>query len=144
MDRLLDQLAAGETFPCRAGSGGGYDDIAAGAPVTVKDGTGTVLATTALTGGTLSKPGCTFAFRTHVPDADFYRVQVSHRDALTFSREELDKQGGGRRPALRARRRAQPSRLADDPGRVAHRHDVRGQVARPRRPRRRRRCSRRS
>ena len=56
MDRLLDRLAAGETFPCRAGSGGGYADIASGAPVTVEDGAGKVLATTALTGGR-SAPG---------------------------------------------------------------------------------------
>ena len=61
--------------------------------MTVRDGAGAVLATTALTGGTLSKAGCTFAFRIHVPDADAYRVQVGRRDPLTFSREELDKQG---------------------------------------------------
>ena len=59
----------------------------------VRDGSGAVLATTALTGGTLSKAGCSFAFRTHVPDADAYRVQVGRRDPLTLSREELDKQG---------------------------------------------------
>jgi hypothetical protein len=92
MGRLRDQLGAGRAFPCPAGSGGDYGDIVAGARVTVRDGKGAVLATTALTGGTLSKVGCTFAFRTHVPDADFYQVQVSRRGALTFSRGELDQQ----------------------------------------------------
>jgi hypothetical protein len=79
------------SIACPAGSGGGHDDIVAGARVTVRDGKGTVLATTVLTGGTPSTTGCTFAFRTHVPDADFYQVGVGHRGALTFSRDELDK-----------------------------------------------------
>jgi hypothetical protein len=93
VDRLRDQVAAGRTFACPAGSGGDYEDLRAGTRVVVSDGTGAVLATTQLTGGTLSKVGCTFAFRTHVADADAYRLQVGHRDALSFSREELDKQG---------------------------------------------------
>jgi hypothetical protein len=90
LGRLLDQLKDGTTFPCPAGSGGGFADIASGTPVTIEDGAGKVLATTVLAGGILSARGCTFTFATSVPDADFYRVEVSDRDALTLSREQLE------------------------------------------------------
>lgn len=80
---------------CR--SKGGYEDIAEGAQVVVKDGAGSVLATTALGGGTqtVTDPGadCVFEFSVAVPDAEFYSIEVTHRGALTYSRVELEERG---------------------------------------------------
>ena len=73
---------------------GGYDDISAGASVTVRDGNGKTLATSELgSGDALSGVGCTYEFTVDVPDADFYRVEVSHRGELEFSRGELEQAG---------------------------------------------------
>jgi hypothetical protein len=89
MGRLLDSLAEGKTYPCPGGSGGGFDDLVAGAQVVVEDGARTVLATSTLTGGVINTRGCTFTFKVQVPDADFYRVTVTHRGTLTYSRNQM-------------------------------------------------------
>lgn len=86
---LIDSLTKGKTYPCPGGSGGGYDDIVAGAQVVVQDGAGSVLATSSLTGGRVNVKGCTFVFSVDVPDADFYQVTVTHRGALIYSRSDL-------------------------------------------------------
>jgi hypothetical protein len=66
---------------------GGYDDIAAGTQVTIKDQAGAIIATGALDGGTWfsgTKESCGFHFVvSKVPDATFYSIEVSHRGALT-------------------------------------------------------------
>lgn len=93
MQRLIDSLTHGKTYPCPLGSGGGYSDVAAGGQVTVQDGEGTILATTTLAGGILNSRGCTFSFSTEVPDADFYQVTITHRGALTYSRTDLEANG---------------------------------------------------
>ncbi len=88
-DRLRSGLAAGKTYTCPAGAGGTLEDLAAGAAVTVRDGSGAILASTSLTGGRLDSSGCTLAFEVHLPDADAYRVQLTRRAPLASSREEL-------------------------------------------------------
>lgn len=80
---------------------GGYDDIAPGLGVVVKDQSGTILATGALSflrfdgASDPDLPGigfgsCTFSFRIRsVPRATFYEVEVGHRGGLTYSYDEL-------------------------------------------------------
>ena len=93
MGTLIKSLRQGKTYPCPQGAGGGFSDIVAGTQVIVQDGSGAVLATTALTGGRVNMRGCTFDFRIEVPAADFYQVLVSHRGALTYSRDDLARSG---------------------------------------------------
>jgi hypothetical protein len=70
---------------------GGYDDVTQGATVTVKDQAGTIIATGHLdAGGFNASSGCVFGFKIDpVPDATFYTIEVSHRGALTYSKDEL-------------------------------------------------------
>jgi hypothetical protein len=83
----------------RACSGsGGYSDIRSGAQVTVSDGNGKLLATTALTDGKITASNsvngdCMFEFIIKVPDADFYAVEVSHRGQLKYSKNDLEDRG---------------------------------------------------
>jgi hypothetical protein len=73
---------------------GGYNDLAAGAQVTIRDETGKVLATGHLDEGkTKSASECDFAFNLDVPDAKFYQVEVSHRGQVTYSADDLEKAG---------------------------------------------------
>lgn len=77
---------------------GGFDDIAGGAPVVVKDGSGKIIASTNLgpgagPSGQYSNVECTFEFSADVPDTDFYQVAVGHRNAVTNSKAELEKNG---------------------------------------------------
>lgn len=77
---------------------GGYSDITEGAPVTVYDSTGTVIATGQLGGGddrgwtptadTERSNQCWFTFTVSVPNADFYQVEVSHRGKQTYKRSQ--------------------------------------------------------
>lgn len=70
---------------------GGYNDIAPGVSVTVRDGSGSTLATGRLgEGEALTGLGCTYKFNVEVPDAAFYRVEVSHRGELEYSKAELE------------------------------------------------------
>lgn len=78
---------------------GGYSDMDRGAPVTVKDEAGTIVATGTLGHGlpdnsnALSKV-CRFPFFvTGVPVAAFYSVEVSRRGALTYSLAEMTARG---------------------------------------------------
>jgi hypothetical protein len=86
---LSDSLQQGKTYPCPQGAGGGYDDLVVGGQVVIADGSGSVLATSSLTGGVEDITGCTFDYTAQVPDATFYQITVTHRGALTYSREEL-------------------------------------------------------
>jgi hypothetical protein len=74
---------------------GGYDDIQAGAQITVKDGSGKTLATGELVSGVADDADtCTFPFVvTGVPGADFYAISVSHRGEITFSRSQMTSNG---------------------------------------------------
>jgi hypothetical protein len=89
----MKDLRAGKTFTCSAGLRGGYDDISAGTQVTVTDEGGTLIGTGQLTGGKLSMSGCRFTYRiTTVPEARFYKIEVSHRGGLTYSFDEMTNQ----------------------------------------------------
>jgi len=85
---LLDR-GVGPDTACRGD--GGYDDIRAGTQVRVKDGSGTVLATGDLVGGTRSGARCTFTLEIlDVPKVDFYSVEVGRRGELSYSFEEME------------------------------------------------------
>ena len=82
---------------CEGGSG--FDDLAEGAPVTVRDGDGDIVGTSRLGKSTYVEDGgvavCEWAFEVEVDDADFYEIEVSHRGGLrlrdgTYSKEELE------------------------------------------------------
>jgi hypothetical protein len=72
---------------------GGYSDITEGAPVTVYDGKGAIIATGELgrgddrgwkpTDDTERSNTCWFAFTVTAPHSDFYQVEVSHRGKVT-------------------------------------------------------------
>ena len=69
----------------------GYDDITEGAPVTLYDQSGTIVAAGALGAGTVTSTGCMFTFT--IPDipftADFFQYEITHRGKLTASKQEL-------------------------------------------------------
>lgn len=75
----------------------GFDDIDSNAQVTVTDGDGKLLATGSLGEGHLadgSTVTCVFPLNvaTKLPKADFYKVEVSHRGALTYSYDQMQAQ----------------------------------------------------
>jgi hypothetical protein len=77
---------------------GGYSDLTAGAAVTVKNESGTVIATGSLDRGvsdaTYPTVVCHFSFTiSNIPDAKFYSVEVTHRGALTYSQDQLNSDG---------------------------------------------------
>jgi hypothetical protein len=83
--------------PCNPADAG-YPDIRPGTAVTVRDGSGTVLGTAALKGGTLRKGAlggreddCFFSFSLIVPVMDSYRVEVERRGGVNFSRADLER-----------------------------------------------------
>jgi hypothetical protein len=71
---------------------GGYDDIRDGTSVTVRSETGETLATGRLGAGEyIDGVGCTYPITVEgVGDAEFYRVEVSHRGEVEYSRSELE------------------------------------------------------
>jgi hypothetical protein len=72
----------------------GSEDIHAGAQIVVTDGGGKTLAIGRLGSGTaIKKSLCLYEFTIDdVPgDEDFYAIEVAHRDAVQFSRADLDK-----------------------------------------------------
>lgn len=85
--------------PCY--TGGGYSDIRTSTEVVVYDGADRVIATGALESGIAAAPlfgdsviECDFNFTVnHVPDASYYKVEVSHRGGLTYSRSDLSSKG---------------------------------------------------
>ena len=70
---------------------GGYDDIRSGAPVTVKDGKGTIVGVTSLVlDASRSASGhCAYTFTLIASDADFYTIEVAHRGGVTFPKAEV-------------------------------------------------------
>jgi hypothetical protein len=79
------------TVPCEGT--GGYTDIREGAPVTLKDAAGTMIATSRLEHGSSSAP-CDFTFAfPNVVEMPFYTVEVSHRGGLTYSLAEMKATG---------------------------------------------------
>jgi hypothetical protein len=77
----------------------GYPDIARGSGVTVRDGTGAIVGTAGLEGGTLRRSplrgrddDCVFSFSLTVPEEDRYRIEVGQRGAVEFSRADLERE----------------------------------------------------
>ena len=101
-----DILSSGQAVGESCATDDGYDDIQAGAQVTVKDAAGTVVAVGRLQAGTVAElygegdmpallgyaSKCTFAFDvTNVPAGQqIYSVEVSHRGELQYNRDQLD------------------------------------------------------
>lgn len=80
----LEDIMSGKV-PCKGA--GGYDDIAAGAQVTVTDETGKVVGVGNLAGGRYGDSGaCLFTFEVDgvQPGRPFYGVEVSHRGVVRF------------------------------------------------------------
>lgn len=71
---------------------GGYSDIHSGMTVTVKDGTGVIIATGA-TQYDEKISLCGFTFEIQAPDAPFYSIEVGHRGGLTYSQPQLAAKG---------------------------------------------------
>lgn len=80
------------TFDVNGNCGqGGYSDLTEGANVTVKDDTGRIIGNSAIKRPNLS---CHFTFSVaRLPKASFYSVEISHRGALTFSFDDLQRKG---------------------------------------------------
>jgi hypothetical protein len=69
---------------------GGYGDIRAGIPVTVRDESGTLLASSSLRGGEVEGLRCVFTFElAGVERSEFYTFEVGRRGELTYSHAEL-------------------------------------------------------
>lgn len=73
----------------------GYDDIHEGTQVTLKDGAGTIIGTSALgpvaIGG---RQACDYAFTiAGVPEVPFYAIEVGHRGEVTASLAEMQASG---------------------------------------------------
>jgi hypothetical protein len=77
---------------------GGFDDIDAGAQITVKDNAGKIIAISSLGEGKVVKARsdnrCEFPIKIeNVPPSDFYSIEVGHRGSLTFSAQAMEKKG---------------------------------------------------
>ncbi len=74
---------------------GGYDDLRSGADVVVMDGQGGVLAVGRLKAGKAeTETVCKFDFEVKgVPRADFYRFEISHREAPSYSYDDMVRMG---------------------------------------------------
>ncbi len=90
--------------PCK-GADAGYPDIRVGTSVVVRDKAGVLLGSTTLADGTLRRTplrgrddDCQFSYSLTVPDRDTYRIQVSDRGYVEFSRTDLERSAW--RPAL--------------------------------------------
>ncbi len=90
---FLGAIMSGTRFDCSSGLGGGYQDLAEGANITVTDGTGAVIAVGTLGSGVMDGAGCHLGYRIQVPETEFYRITVSHRGTLSYSRDQLHSSG---------------------------------------------------
>jgi len=80
---------------------GGFGDIDQGTTVTVKNESGTILGSGALSAGKADSLGftCTYKFAINgVGDAKFYAIEVSHRGSVSYSASKMDSLNW--RPAL--------------------------------------------
>lgn len=93
---LMDGAIRSDNNPDTCVGDGGYDDIRGGIAVTVRDGSGTVIATGELGSGEtelLLIDWCTFPIVVKdVPTAEFYSIEVGRRGELTYSHEEMEDQ----------------------------------------------------
>ena len=89
--RIEFQLGDSDTAYSGCVGQGGYSDIGPGTPVTLKDETGTIIASDALTTGTDVGIGCQWLiFMEDVPtDREFYVAEVGSRGEISYSRDRL-------------------------------------------------------
>jgi hypothetical protein len=102
--------------PTSCSGEGGYSDVDAGMPVTIRDGDGTIVGSTSTRNATQSElvaslvddgddtsedeaedliesldgSFCTLVFEAEVDDAEFYEVEVGTRGSLSFRKSELE------------------------------------------------------
>ncbi|MGH2679934.1 MAG: hypothetical protein ACRDG8_05545 [Actinomycetota bacterium] len=70
---------------------GGDDDIGPGTTVTIRSESGSTIATGSLGAGEGVSGGCVYPFAIHgVPDAEFYRVEVSRGGEVEYSLAEVE------------------------------------------------------
>ncbi|MBC3194845.1 hypothetical protein H7X46_27720 [Pseudonocardia sp. C8] len=68
----------------------GYDDIAEGVSVTVRDSGGAIAGVGHLGAGRPEPYGCTFPFTVaDLPSSEFYTVEISHRGEVTFTADDV-------------------------------------------------------
>lgn len=75
---------------------GGFNDISAGMPVTIRDEKGLIIATGDTTEGTrpVEHPSvtCIFGFKIEgIPKANFYTIEIGRRGNLNYSFEDMNK-----------------------------------------------------
>ncbi|MDB9496814.1 hypothetical protein PN441_07410 [Spirulina major CS-329] len=89
---LLDSDIEGSDDYCYGS--GGYGDIEANMPVTIRDGQGNILATgNTGAGSKKSLVECVFDFEvTNIPKTEFYAIEVGRRGELNYSFDELNEQ----------------------------------------------------
>jgi hypothetical protein len=86
----LVDASAGFTSGSSCAGSGGYSDITPGNNVTVYDGKQNIIATSTLGHGTGTFGACVLTFTVpDVPDEAFYKVEVSHRGGLSFSKTDM-------------------------------------------------------
>ena len=72
---------------------GGYSDIQAGMPITVKDENGKILGATSLGEGSGSAFDCTFTYTfTDVGDASIYSIEGGRRGAVSYTKDQMESQ----------------------------------------------------
>jgi hypothetical protein len=70
---------------------GGHDDIGPGTSVTIRNESGSTIGTGSLGAGEGVSGGCAYPFAIDgVPDAKFYRVEVSHGGEVEYSLAEME------------------------------------------------------
>lgn len=69
---------------------GGFSDIGEGASITIRDGTGKVIAVGNLGRSVEDGGACVFRFQVdNVPEMDFYGIEISHRGVVNYSRDQV-------------------------------------------------------
>jgi hypothetical protein len=75
-------------------SSGGGEDIGPGTSVTIRNESGSNIGTGSLGAGVGASGGCAYPFAINgVPDAKFYRVEVSHGGEAEYSLAEMESNG---------------------------------------------------
>lgn len=67
----------------------GYNDISAGAAVTIGDQTGATVIVTQLEQGQVTADGCAFNFDTQAPARPSYTIAISHRGTQVFDASQI-------------------------------------------------------
>lgn len=73
---------------------GGYSDVGQGSAVYITDANGDQVGRGVIEGGTVSGAACVFHFTvTGIADSSEYGIRIGHRNAVTFTRSELETDG---------------------------------------------------